>query len=104
MDAFETALATMLFCACLFLVLAIPLMLRKVPRNLVYGFRTHATLGDDLLWFEANAHFGRRLVAASLFSAAAVLVLYYTALSPEVFIYTALGALLAPVLAAGFDT
>ena len=104
MDAFEKALITMLACAALFLVLAIPLVLKKIPRNRVYGFRTRATLKDDLLWFEANAHFGRRLIAASLFSITAVFVLYYTALSPELFVYAALGVLVAPALAATLDT
>jgi hypothetical protein len=104
MDPFEKALITMLSCACLFLALAIPLVLRKVPRNRVYGFRTRATLNDDLLWFETNAHFGRRLVAASLFSVVAVFVLYYTALSPEIFVYAALGVIVAPALAAALDT
>jgi hypothetical protein len=104
MDAFEKAFITLLSCTCLFLVLAIPLVLRKVPRNRIYGFRTRATLKDDLLWFEANAHFGRRLVAASLFSVVAVFVLYYTAFSPEIFVYAALGVIVAPALAAALDT
>jgi uncharacterized membrane protein len=104
MDALEHALITLLSCAGLLLVLALPLVLRKVPRNRVYGFRTRATLNDDLLWFEANAYFGRRLVAASLFSVASVWVLYYTALSPELFVYAALGVIVAPALAAALDT
>ena len=104
MDPFETALVTLLCCACLFLALAIPLVLRKVPRNRVYGFRTRATLSDEALWFEANARFGRRLVAATLFSSVAMLVLYYTALSAAIFVYTAVGVLVAPVMAAVLDT
>jgi hypothetical protein len=46
-------------------LISIPLILRKVPRNVVYGFRTRATLGDDLVWYEANAYFGRRLVVSA---------------------------------------
>jgi uncharacterized membrane protein len=57
-------------------VLSIPLILRKVPRNIVYGFRTCATLSDDFVWYETNAYFGRGLVVSSFISAAAVLVLY----------------------------
>jgi hypothetical protein len=104
MDAYEKALITMLVCASIFVVFAIPLILRKVPRNNLYGFRTRATLSDDFLWFEANAHFGRRLLVSAVFSAVAVLVLYYTALSPVFFVYSALSALIGPALVAALDT
>ena len=104
MDAFETALITLLGCNALFLVLALPLVGRKVPRNRMYGFRTPATLRTDVVWFEANAHFGRRMVAASVFSAAAMVVLYYTALSPVIFVYTASGTLAGSLVAAVLDT
>jgi hypothetical protein len=50
--------------------LAVPLMLRKVPPNVVYGYRTRATLRDERTWYEANAHFGRGLLVASAISAA----------------------------------
>jgi len=38
------ALITILICDAVFAIIAIPLMLRKVPRNVVYGFRIKATL------------------------------------------------------------
>jgi uncharacterized membrane protein len=104
MDAYDKALVTMLVCASLFIVFAIPLVVRKVPRNSVYGFRTQATLSNDFVWFEANAHFGRRLLVAAVFSVVAVLVLYYTALSPVIFVYSALAALITPALVAALDT
>jgi hypothetical protein len=40
MPAFLTVMA----CDALFIVLAIPLMLRKVRPNVLYGYRTRATL------------------------------------------------------------
>jgi hypothetical protein len=104
MDAFETALVTLLAVTGVFALLAIPLMMRVVPRNRAYGFRTHASLRDDFLWFEANARFGRRLLEASAFSAAAIIVLYYTAISVEFFVYTALCVLTVPALLAALDT
>jgi hypothetical protein len=42
MSVFEKGLITVLGCALLFVDLAIPLTLRKFPRNTVYGFRTQA--------------------------------------------------------------
>jgi hypothetical protein len=90
-------LVTILACDFLFVILSIPLILRKVPRNVVYGFRTRATLTDDFVWFEANAHFGRGLLLSSIFSAGAMVVLYFSNLLPlEIFIKASLGVLVVP--------
>jgi hypothetical protein len=70
-------LITILACDLVLAVLAIPLALRKVPRNAVYGFRTPTTLGDEVVWRETNAHFGRGFFAASLVSAAAIGGLFF---------------------------
>jgi hypothetical protein len=69
-------LITVLAVNALLVIISIPLILRKVRRNVVYGFRTSATLSDDFVWYEANAYFGRRLVALSTVAAVAVLILY----------------------------
>jgi hypothetical protein len=77
--------------------LAIPLILRRVPRNAFYGFRTCATVADDFVWYEANAYFGRRLVAFSLASAAAVPMLYSTdGVSQRLFFGSTVAARLLP--------
>jgi SdpI/YfhL protein family len=55
----------------LLVFIAIPLAPRMVSRDVVYGFRTRATLSDDAIWYEANAHFGRYLLVASLCGALA---------------------------------
>ena len=90
-------LVTILACDFLFAILAIPLILRKVPRNVVYGFRTRATLEDDFIWFEANAHFGRGLLLSSIFSAVAMVLLYFSDLmSLEIFIKASLVVLVVP--------
>lgn len=41
-------------------VLSIPLALRWVPRNSLYGFRVPATLRDDHIWYEVNARSARQ--------------------------------------------
>src|SRR5947207_2664988 len=61
-----TVFITVMACDALFAVLAVPLLLRKVPPNVVYGYRTRATLTNDALWYEANAHFGRRFLIGSV--------------------------------------
>lgn len=42
----------------LFVVLAIPMITRRVPPNSWYGVRTTETLGDDRIWYEVNAKSG----------------------------------------------
>jgi uncharacterized membrane protein len=65
----------------LFIALAIPLILQKVPPNCVYGFRTRKTLSNEATWYKANRFFGCGLVAAALLS---LLVLYVGTLYPQV--------------------
>jgi uncharacterized membrane protein len=102
---FFKGLVTVLVCDALFVILAIPLILRKVPRNVVYGFRTCTTLGDDFVWYEANAYFGRGLVVSSLISVAAVLMLYgVSGVSQRFFFVSTIAALVVPPLAAALLT
>lgn len=51
------------FASALLLIAAgIPLWLRRVPRNALYGVRFASTLSDDRIWYEINALCGRNLV------------------------------------------
>lgn len=94
-------LVTVLVCAGLFLLLAIPLILRKVPRNRVYGFRTPKTLQNDWVWYEANFFFGWGMVFSSLTSAAAIIILYKLAiLAPDQYINSSLVVLAVPLIIA----
>jgi uncharacterized membrane protein len=92
-------LITILACSVLMAVLAIPLILRKIPRNRIYGFRTRTTLRDDEMWYETNAYFGRGLLIASLITIVSMIVLYYTPdVSPVVFLKATIATLVAPQL------
>ena len=98
---FFKGLVTVLACDALFAILAIPLIFRKVPRNIVYGFRTCATLSDDLVWYETNAYFGRGLVVSSFISAAVVLMLFgVRGVSQHFFFVSTIVALVVPPLVA----
>ncbi len=44
------------------IVLSIPLLLRWVPPNHLYGFRIPATLRDRSLWYDANALCARHML------------------------------------------
>ena len=70
-------LITILVCDIIFAIIAVPLILRKVPRNVVYGFRTRATLDNDFVWYEANAYFGKLFLISSLLSAILIVFLYF---------------------------
>jgi uncharacterized membrane protein len=68
MTVFDKGFYTILGMARLLIVLAVPLALRKVPRNPVYGYRTRAAMASDGVWYGANAYFARTLIATSLCS------------------------------------
>jgi uncharacterized membrane protein len=92
-------LITILACDLLFILIAISLILRRVPPNPVYGFRTHTTLTDNYNWYETNAYFGRRFVISSIISGIAVYLLYiYQELPPEYFMKAGLFCLIAPLV------
>jgi len=55
-------------------VTSLPLALRLVPPNCVYGFRTRFTRSSREVWFDANAFAGRAMLAASVASAFLLLV------------------------------
>ncbi len=46
--------------------LAIPMILHKVPPNVIYGFRTQKTLSDKEIWYKANEFSGKLLLLAGI--------------------------------------
>ena len=50
-------------------IVSVPLILKLVPRNRFYGFRTPATLSSDEIWFRANRFAGWALLIAAGVSA-----------------------------------
>jgi hypothetical protein len=105
MNVYDKGFFTILGCSALLILIAIPLALRMVPRNVIYGFRTRATLSDDAIWFEANAHFGRRLLVASLCGVLAAYLIYrLEVFSPQTFLPMSVLILVAPILLAVLST
>jgi len=95
----EKSLVTVFVLVAVFILLAVPLILKKVPRNGIYGFRVKATLEDDVVWYEANAYFGRAFLAASLLSAALIVLLYgFNAVPENDFMKASLAVLIIPQL------
>src|SRR5262245_16471595 len=94
------ALIAVMACDALFIVLAIPLMLRKVPPNVIYGYRTRATQSNVSLWYDVNAHFGRRFLIASVISGVAALVLWRIRPADEVVPLLVVALVIPPLIAA----
>ena len=93
------ALVTILVLDVVCIIIAVPLVLRKVPRNVVYGFRVRATLEDDFVWYEANAYFGRLFMISNMVSALLIIILYFSEIVPECyFLNVSIAILVLPSL------
>lgn len=57
------------------IVISIPLILRVVPPNGLYGFRTAATQSSRAIWYPANAFMGWALSIAAVISAILLVML-----------------------------
>jgi hypothetical protein len=105
MSIFDKGFLTILGCSALLILVAIPLAMRKIPRNVAYGFRTRATMVDDHIWFEANAYFGRALIGSSLCGAFVAYLIYVLQLfPPAVFLPVSILVLVSPSLVAAVAT
>lgn len=105
MSIFDKGFFTLLGCSALLTLIAIPLALRKIPRNIAYGYRTRATMANDDIWFEANAHFGRGLIVSSLCSSSVAYVIYlFQPWSPAIFLPVSILILIVPSLVATIVT
>lgn len=52
--------------ALLLVILAVPMIRRRVPQNDLYGLRVPATFADEWVWYEANARSGLDLLVLGL--------------------------------------
>ena len=99
MSLFDKGLITILFCNVIYSLVSVPLILRKVPRNRVYGYRTRTTLANDLLWYEANAYFGLRFLIGSILSACiAVALNLWRWILPATYLKVSILLLVAPAI------
>ena len=61
------------------LIISVPLILRWVPPNGMYGFRTGATRSTPAIWYQANAFMGWATSIAAVASATLLVMLPMTA-------------------------
>lgn len=101
MTVYEKGTITVIGVAVLLALVSIPLVLRKVPPNIVYGYRTRTTLLNERIWYHANAYFGRAQLVASVVSIAVIAMLYSTrVLSPYAFLNVSVPIVLVPTAVA----
>jgi uncharacterized membrane protein len=70
-----TTVVLLIVCA-LIAAAAVPLMLKLVPPNPVYGVRTEKALASAEIWYRVNVFGGRALLAAA--AVAALLLITYS--------------------------
>lgn len=63
-------------CGVLFILVGIPLVLKKIPMNSLYGFRISKAFDSEKNWYEINRYGGRQLIRWSLLLVA-IGVLYF---------------------------
>ena len=71
----ERVRARLIASCVMFAILSIPLVLRLVPPNGIYGFRTSATHSSPAVWYSANAFMGWALLIAAIVSTTLLAVL-----------------------------
>ncbi|MHC4926082.1 MAG: SdpI family protein [Planctomycetota bacterium] len=57
---------TFIFCGLLFIGLAIPMVLRKIPPNQWYGWRAPKAFENPEVWYEINWYSGRDLMVIGI--------------------------------------
>jgi uncharacterized membrane protein len=86
--------------ALLIAVIAIPLILRKVPKNMFYGMRTPKTMnGSDENWYELNHLAGMAMMWSALIAATLMLLVGLLAIAELARIIVSMCLLLSAVLA-----
>jgi len=61
----------MVWLVVLMIAVAVPMAMRKVPPNGLYGFRTPKTLANVQVWYDANEKAGINMIAAGVLALAA---------------------------------
>ena len=74
----EILLALYAFSGLLLAGLSIPMILKKIPPNGLYGFRVPATMNNPALWYDVNTYSGWRLLVVGLGTAVGSIILFYT--------------------------
>jgi SdpI/YfhL protein family len=95
MEGTQQMRARLIASCVMWVLISVPLILKLVPPNGIYGFRIPATQASRAIWYPANAFMGWALSAAAVVSATLLLALPPTAKRPVLW-----AAFLAPMFGA----
>jgi uncharacterized membrane protein len=73
-ESYITA-GSILASAALIMLISVPMIQGRVPRNPFYGFRTPKTLSSDDIWYPANAYSGKCLFLSGLTTTAGIVLI-----------------------------
>lgn len=77
--------------------ISIPMILKKIKPNGLYGFRVKKTLENPDIWYAVNSYSGKWLLATGLLvTAAAVGLIFLPALSVDVYALSVLAVFVIP--------
>jgi hypothetical protein len=93
-----TFVAIFIGCGLLLVLLAVPLLRRRVPPNGWYGLRVAATFANESVWYDANARSGRDLLILGVMQILLALVLAAAPIAPETYALLNVAALVAGAL------
>src|SRR5262245_41346625 len=65
------------FSGLLLAAISLPLILRKIGPNPLYGFRVKRTLEDPAVWYPVNAYAAKRLLVVGLVICVSAIVLFF---------------------------
>jgi len=63
---YEIIILAFILIGILEIILGIPLLLKKVKPNWLYGFRLPKTLSSDEIWYKSNKYVGRDLIVVGI--------------------------------------
>jgi uncharacterized membrane protein len=79
---------------------AVPLWLRRVPPNGIYGFRVPKTRSDPVVWFDANAYAGRQLLVFGLgYATFGALLAGWPGIGPDAYAWSCLAVVAVGLVA-----
>ena len=96
-----TNVVTFVVVGCVFAILGVPLLKRKIAPNFAYGLRISATLNNQTIWYEANARCGRDMILAGVCIAIVAIAVFLLRVPMNLAAWINLGFMAVAVIASG---
>lgn len=87
MNSKAIVLVLYIFVGLLFIGLSLPMIMRKVPPNPIYGFRVAKTMNNPDIWYKANEYSGWTMLWAGVVTVIGAFVLKFLSIF-DVKVYT----------------